>query len=104
PEVAWLAKHAGASKLDFRGNSVLHLNGSGFIPAYNLTGEWDLKQAAYTFPGAVHKPSGTPSQLTFSTILGREETKLTSMAYSLSQLMLSATATLKYGSQPHLGF
>jgi uncharacterized protein involved in outer membrane biogenesis len=103
-EVAWLAKLAGASKLDFLGNSTLSLTGRGFIPAYNLSGDWDLKHAAYAFPGAVRKPAGTPNHLTFSTVLGHDETKLTSMAYTLAPLMLSATATLRYSGQSHLGF
>ncbi|HEY3307087.1 MAG TPA: AsmA-like C-terminal domain-containing protein [Desulfuromonadaceae bacterium] len=103
-EVAWLAKLAGASKLEFSGNSALSLTGSGLVSAYHLSGEWDLKSAAYVFPGTVRKPAGTPNHLTFSTILGREETKLTSMAYTLAPLALSATATFKYGPHHYLGF
>ena len=103
-EVAWLAKLAGASKLETSGSSALSLTGSGYVSAYHLSGEWDLKQSAYSFPGVVRKPSGTSNYLTFSSILGREETKLTSMAYTLSPLALSATATFKYGARPSLGF
>jgi len=103
-EVAWLSKIVGASKLEFSGNSSLTLTGSGLISAYRLGGTWELRQAAYAFPGAIRKQIGTPNQLTFSSIIGAGETKLTSLTYTLAPLALSATATLKYESRPQLGF
>lgn len=103
-EVAWLSKIVGTSKLEFSGNSTLNLTGGGFISAYRLGGEWELRQAAYSFPGAIRKLSGSSNHLTFSSVIGPAETKLTSLTYTLSPLALSATATLKYGNQPHLGF
>lgn len=103
-EVAWLARLAGAGKLEFNGQSALNLTGNGFFKAYNLLGEWELKQAAYTFPSAVRKQGGTASHLAFSAVLGAEETRLTSMTYSLAGLTMSASATLKYGEEPYLGF
>ncbi|MBC8018051.1 MAG: AsmA-like C-terminal domain-containing protein [Verrucomicrobia bacterium] len=104
PEVAWLARIAGANKLDFGGASTLVLNGSGHYSAYRLNGDWELKDAAYSFPGAIRKPAGTANRLTFSSVISADETRLTSMAYNLAPLMLSATAQLKYGDQPYLGF
>jgi uncharacterized protein involved in outer membrane biogenesis len=104
PEVAWLAKIAGASKLDYGNSSALILTGNGHYSAYRLSGEWDLKQAAYSFPGAIRKPTGMTNNLAFSSIIGRGETRLTSLAYTLPPLMISATALLKYGNQHHLLF
>jgi uncharacterized protein involved in outer membrane biogenesis len=104
PDVAWLARIAGAAKLDFKGASTLVLNGSGPVQAYRLNGDWELKQAVYTFPGAIRKPSGMANHITFSSIIGKEETRLTSLTYSLAPLILSASAQLKYGEQPHLDF
>lgn len=103
-EVAWLARIAGATKLEFGGASTLVLNGSGHYSAYRLNGNWDLKQAVYSFPGAIRKPAGMSNQLTFSSVISAGETRLTSLAYNLSPLMLSATALLKYSAQPYLGF
>lgn len=103
-EVAWLARLAGADKLDFNGSSTLVLNGSGHYSAYKLNGEWDLKQAAYSFPEAVRKPAGMSNHLTFSSVISAGETKLTSLSYNLAPLMLSASALLKYAGQPYLGF
>lgn len=102
--VAWLSKIAGATKLDLSGNSTLKLTGSGLIAAYHLDGVWELRQAAYSFPDAVRKQSGTPNILTFSSIIGASETKLTSLTYTLGPLALSATALFNYEDQPHLGF
>jgi uncharacterized protein YhdP len=104
PEIAWLARIVGANKLEFSGASALVLNGSGHYSSYRLNGEWELKQAAYSFPGAVRKPAGMPNRLTFSSIISAGETKLTSLAYNLAPLSLSAAAVLKYSDQPYLGF
>jgi len=104
PEVAWLARIAGANKLDFSGNSNLVLNGSGHFSAYRLDGEWELRQAAYIFPGAIRKPAGMANHLAFSSILPPGEIKLTSLAYTLPPLAISASALLKYANQPYLGF
>jgi len=104
PEVAWLSKIAGAGKLDYSNVSALILTGSGHHSAYRLNGEWDLKQALYSFPGAIRKPVGMPNNLIFSSIIGKGETRLTSMSYTLPPLMISATALLKYDNQKYLGF
>ena len=104
PEIAWLARFVGAQKLEFSGDSTLILNGSGHHTAYNLNGEWELKQAAYFFPNAIRKPFGQNNRLAFSSIIGPSETRLTSLAYSLPPLSLSASATFRYAGQPHLGF
>ena len=104
PEVAWLARIVGANKLEFSGASALVLNGSGHYSAYRLNGTWDLKHAAYTFPGAIRKSAGMNNHLAFTSVISAGETRLTSLAYNLSPLMLTATAQLKYSGQPYLGF
>lgn len=103
-EVAWLARLAGAQKLEYGGNSRLVLRGSGMIPSYALSGEWELKQASYSFPGVVSKPAGTRSSLSFSSLLTPTSTRLNSLTYTLPPLALSATAQFDYGGKPHLGF
>ncbi|NVN92769.1 MAG: AsmA-like C-terminal domain-containing protein [Desulfuromonadales bacterium] len=103
-EVGWLSRLAGAHKLEYSGGSRLSLRGSGFTSAYNLSGDWDLKLANYTFPGVVRKPVGTRNALTFSATLSPSSTKLNSLSYTLPPLNLSASALLTHGEQPHLGF
>lgn len=104
PEIAWLARIAGADRLDYGNSSALTLTGSGHHSAYNLHGDWDLKQALYSFPGAVRKPVGMPNHLVFTSIITRGETRLTSLTYTLPPLTMSATALLKYGNRNYLGF
>jgi uncharacterized protein involved in outer membrane biogenesis len=103
-EVAWLARIAGATKLEFGGNSALVLDGTGHYSAYHLKGNWELKQAAYSFPGSIRKPTGMNNQLNFTSIISSGETKLTSMTYNLQPLTMSATALLKYKGRPSLDF
>jgi len=104
PEVAWLAKIAGVDRLDYGNSSALTLTGSGPYSAFHLHGEWDLKQALYSFPDAIRKPVGMPNHISFNSIITADESRLTSLAYSLHPLTLSATALLKYGKQNYLGF
>jgi uncharacterized protein involved in outer membrane biogenesis len=104
PEIAWLGRMVGASKLEFGGTSALVLKGSGSTSAYHLNGTWDLKPAVYSFPGVIRKPSGMSNQLTFTSVIGPNETRLTSLSCNLSPLILSATALFKYSGQPFLGF
>lgn len=104
PEIAWLAGIVGASKLDYSNSSSLKLTGSGHHSAYRLSGEWDLKQASYSFPGAVRKPAGLSNNLTFSSIIGKDETRLSSLSYNLAPLILSGNALFRYGNQPYLEF
>jgi uncharacterized protein involved in outer membrane biogenesis len=103
-EISWLGRMVGVNKLEFGGASNIVLNGSGPTSAYRLNGTWDLKSAVYSFPKVIRKPSGMSNQLAFTTIIGPSETRLTSLAYNLSPLMLSATALFKYSGQPYLGF
>lgn len=104
PEIAWLANLVGASKLEYGNSSSLRLTGRGHHSAYRLSGEWDLKQAAYSFPGIVRKPAGSINHLAFSSLIGKEETRLSSLSYTLSPLNISGSASFKYGDQPYLGF
>ncbi len=104
PEIAWLAKIAGAGKLEYSSSSALILTGSGHHSAYRLSGDWDLKKASYNFPGAIRKPSGMANHLDFSSVIGKGETKLTGLTFNLQPLTLTGSALLKYGGQPYLGF
>lgn len=104
-EVGWLARMIGANKLDFSGPSQLTLNGTGTLSAYHLNGEWRLKQAAYSFPGAIRKPAGMVNNLAFSSTIGRTgDTRITSLSYSLPPLNLSATAAIRFSATPHMTF
>lgn len=104
PEMAWLAKMAGIQKLEYSNSSSLHLVGSGHYSAYRLNGDWDLKQAAYSLPGYVSKPLSMPHTLKFSTVIGKESTKVTSVNYNLQPLIITGSGLIGYGDKPYLGF
>jgi uncharacterized protein involved in outer membrane biogenesis len=104
PEMAWLAKVAGIPKLEYSNSSSLRLNGSGHYSAYRLNGDWDLKQAAYSLPGYVSKPLSMPQTLKFSTVIGKESTRVTSVNYNLQPLVITGSGLIGYGEKPYLGF
>jgi uncharacterized protein YhdP len=104
PEMAWLANIAGIPKLEYSNSSSLRLVGGGHYSAYRLNGDWDLKQAAYRLPGYVSKPLSMPHTLKFSSIIGRESTKVTSVNYNLQPLVITGSGLIGYGEKPYLGF
>jgi uncharacterized protein YhdP len=104
PEMAWLADLAGIPKLEYSNSSTLRLAGSGHYSAYRLNGDWDLKQAAYNLPGYVNKPLSMPHTLKFSTIIGKESARVTSVNYNLQPLVITGNGLIGYGKKPYLGF
>ncbi|MDD2899772.1 MAG: AsmA-like C-terminal domain-containing protein [Desulfuromonadaceae bacterium] len=104
PEMAWLANFAGIPQLEYSNSSTLKLNGSGHYSAYKLNGDWDLKQAAYNLPGYVNKPLSMPHTLTFSTVIGKESTTVTSINYNLQPMIVTGSGLIGYGGKPYLGF
>jgi uncharacterized protein involved in outer membrane biogenesis len=103
-EVSWLARLAGAHRLEYGGSSRLVLRGSGMTSSYALSGLWELKQASYSFPGVVGKAVGARNTLSFSSLLTPTATRLNSLTYTLQPLTISATAQLGYAGKPHLAF
>lgn len=103
-EVAWLARFVRGEKLQFSGDSRLHLKGNGPTSAFNLLGNWDFKQASYSYPGAIKKYQGINNTLQFNAILGTDETKIQTFSYSLAQLSLAGNGLFRYAGTPYLGY
>ncbi|MDD2852318.1 MAG: AsmA-like C-terminal domain-containing protein [Desulfuromonadaceae bacterium] len=104
PEISWLANIAGLTKLEYANSSSLQLTGGGHYSAYRLNGDWDLKQASYTLPGYINKPVSMPHTLVFSTVIGKDFTRVTSVNYALQPLVITGTGLIGYGKNPYLGF
>ncbi|HIJ80529.1 MAG TPA: AsmA family protein [Desulfuromonadales bacterium] len=104
PEIAWLAKIAGIPEFEYVQGATLKLSGSGHHSAYRLNGTWDLKNSAYSYPGIVKKPAGMGNPVSFSTVIGRQETRLIGLSYNLQGLSISGTGILGYDGEPRLGF
>ena len=103
-EMAWLAKLAGISMLEYSNGSTLLLDGSGHYSAYLLQGDWDLGKAAYSLPGYVSKPQLLPNSLKFSSVIGKDSTKVTSVSYTIQPMIISGSGLIGYGEAPYLGF
>ncbi len=105
-EVAWVAGHAGVEELQFQGSTTtLKLQGDGPVKAYRVSGDWQLNQAAYSYPAVVSKPAGMANTLQFSAVLGRDDTRFTSITYQLPPLKITGNGLLRYTDPaPYLAF
>ncbi|MDD2732848.1 MAG: AsmA-like C-terminal domain-containing protein [Desulfuromonadaceae bacterium] len=104
PEMAWLAKIAGIPMLEYSNSSSLLLSGAGHYSEYRLLGDWDVTQAAYSLPGYVNKPHLLPNSLRFTSVIGKDSTKVTSVSYNLQPMLISGSGLIGYGEAPYLGF
>lgn len=103
-EMAWLAKIAGIPMLEYSGSSSLLLSGSGHYSAFKLNGDWDLDKASYSLPGYVGKPLSMPNTLNFSSVIGKDSTRITSVTYNLKPMIINGSGLIGYGGKPYLGF
>lgn len=105
-EVAWAAGHAGVEELQFKGaTTTLKLQGDGPVQAYRVSGDWQLNQAAYSYPAVVSKPAGMANTLQFSAVLGSDDTRFTSITYQLPPLKITGNGLLRYSAPaPYLAF
>lgn len=97
-ELAWLIGQETAKQLAYSGNSTLTLAGEGFTSSYNLSGDWNLTSAAYSYGQYVAKPAGVPSQVRFKGSISPKAATLTALNYTLGGLSLDLAA--KYTFEP----
>ena len=95
-ELAWFLGRGRGEKAALSEGSALRLTGEGTTSLYNLSGDWNLAGASYTFPQLVAKPAGRANTLSFRGSFGKEEFRLQSLQYNLAPLSLSATAVSRY--------
>ena len=96
-EVAWLLGREGGQKLAFAGESTLLLKGDGITNGYNLSGEWNLSSASYSFPDLVSKPAGRNNTLSFKGSINKQEARISSLLYNLHPMALTAGADYRFG-------
>lgn len=95
-EVDWLMGKKQSRHLAYNGNSSLTLSGEGFTSLYNLSGEWNLTPAAYSYSNLIAKPAGTQSQLKFKGSINPREAAISSLNYSLGPLRLDLTGKYQF--------
>jgi uncharacterized protein YhdP len=101
-ELAWLLGKERSKQLSYNGSSSLTLTGEGFTSGYNLSGEWNLTPAAYSYSNFLAKPAGSPSHMKFKGSISPKEALLTSLNYTLGGLNLSLSAKYPFGSSKDL--
>lgn len=97
-ELTWLLGQETAKLLAYNGTAPLTLAGEGFTSSYNLSCDWNLTPAAYSYGQYVVKPVGVPSQLRFKGSITPKAATLTSLNYTLGGLSLDLSA--KYSFEP----
>jgi len=97
-ELEWLLGNGHSKQLAYNGNSTLSLTGEGFTSGYNLSGDWNLTPATYSYSNFVTKPVGTPSRMKFQGSISPKEAALTSLDYTLGSLRVDLSA--KYSFEP----
>ncbi|MFZ3207768.1 MAG: AsmA-like C-terminal domain-containing protein [Geobacteraceae bacterium] len=102
PETAWLLGKEKGQKFTLSGDSTLHLTGDGYTSGYNLSGEWDLTPAAYSYPDLINKPAGRSNSLNFRGLLTKDEARLASLNYNLAPMSLAVSAGYRFTDKPHL--
>ena len=95
-ELAWFLGHGRGDKAALSEGSTLKLTGAGTTSLYNLSGDWDLAGASYSFPDLVTKPAGRSNTLSFRGSFDREQFRLAASRYTLAPLVLSASAVSRY--------
>lgn len=103
-ELAWLLGQGKTNKLFLTGSSTLRLTGEGFTSGYNLSGDWDLTPAAYSYPDLVKKPAGRPNRLSFKGSINKQESRLSSLSYTLSPMALTAATDYRFVGKKRLAF
>ncbi|KAF0217552.1 MAG: AsmA family [Geobacteraceae bacterium] len=103
-ELAWLLGQRKTGKLFLSGSSTLRLTGDGLTSGYNLSGDWDLTPAAYSYPDLIKKPAGRPNHLSFKGSISKEEAKLSSLNYTLHPMALTAAGDYRFIGKTRLAF
>lgn len=101
-EVAWLLGKEYGKKLTFAGESKLRLSGEGTTNGYNLSGEWNLTPATYSYPDLINKPVGRLNLLSFKGSINKQEARLASLQYNLAPLSLTVTAGYRFAGKNQL--
>ena len=96
PEIAWLLGKERGKNLNFSGESQLHLSGEGETTGYNLSGEWSLTPASYSYHDVVAKPAGHTNAITFRGSVNKEEAKLLALQYNLTPMSLAISGSYSF--------
>jgi uncharacterized protein involved in outer membrane biogenesis len=98
-EIAWLLGKESGKKMIFTGDTKLHLSGNGTTGGYNLSCDWDLTTASYSYPDTISKPAGWRNQLTFKGTIDQQQAHLTTLQFNFSPLALAMSGVYRYSGE-----
>lgn len=101
-EVAWLLGKSAGSKLKYSGTSTFRLSGRGLTSDYKLSGDWNLKNAAYSHGQIINKPAGKDNRIAFSGSINQAGFGVTAFKYDLIPLALALSARYTWGEKEKL--
>lgn len=103
-DLAWLlGKVSGkAVPVELKGETTLHLNGTGTTDNYNISGDWNLTPAVYNYPNVISKPLGRANSLSFKTNFTNEEMKISQLHFNLAPMILSLGGKYRFAEKEHL--
>jgi uncharacterized protein YhdP len=104
PELAWLSGKVKGKRVPvgFSGETALHLVGSGTTDSYNLSGDWNLTPATYSYPEMISKPAGVPNSLSFKGNVTNQDMRISSLHFSLAPMVLSLGASYHFADKERL--
>jgi len=101
-EISWLMGSERGRKLNFAGDSVLHLVGSGFSSEYALSAEWNLTPASYGYPDVISKPAGRSNLLSGKARITKEEAHVTDFSCTISPFSLTGGGVYRFAGPGRL--
>jgi len=97
-EIAWLLGSNKSKPLNYNGNSYMTLKGEGYTSGYNLSGEWNLTPADYSYSNFVKKPVNTVSAMSFKGSINPKEAVLSGLHYTLGELSVEMSANYPFAT------
>ncbi|NLN60769.1 MAG: DUF748 domain-containing protein [Deltaproteobacteria bacterium] len=101
-EIAWLLGKQTEDMLEYSGKSALNLNGHGLISDYQLSGNWDLKDADYAYKNMIHKPRSKDNRMTFSCRISETGLRADLLNYDLAPMFLRLSGQYDWGNNEKL--
>ncbi len=95
-ELAWLFEMDLAERLSLSGTTSVHLAGKGPTAAYELQGEWNLKEASYRWGDWLVKPAGRENKASFSMKIEPRGLSVNAGRYLLPPLDIGGTAFIPF--------
>ncbi|HAR48835.1 MAG TPA: hypothetical protein DCR81_01720 [Smithella sp.] len=103
-EVLWLLGKEKFRNLNFKGPSTLILSGKGTDVDYHINAQWDLTDAAYTYPDVMEKPGARKNRLAAEIIINEDALNFSSLNYDLPPANITGSMVVRFAGGIPLSF